>query len=101
MEYLRGNATASAIGLFVICEHLSHFDHGRLDEELRSGLQPLRDPGRESSERGSVLAASLAVGEGLGLLSKSGPAGPWLLEHALQQDLRAHRGDAWVWFRGE
>ena len=100
MEYLRGNATASATGLFVICRHLSYLDDGQPDEDLRRSLQPLRATRDGGTDSGAVMAASLTVGEGLGMLTRGSPAAPWILEESLRQGLK-DQSDAWDWFRGE
>lgn len=96
MEYLRGNATASATGLFVICRYLSAFGVGQTDAELRAALQVLRS----EAETSALLKASLAVGEGLGLISRNDGNSPWVLDPALAEQL-ARSGDTWPWFRGE
>lgn len=96
MEYLRGNATASATGLFVICRYLSAFGDGRQEDQVRESLQVLRT----EADTSAVLKASLAVGEGLGLISRRDANSPWVLDSALAEQL-VKPGDTWPWFRGE
>ena len=100
MDYLRGNAAASAVGLFVICRYLSAFDEGRAEEDLRQSLQLLRAGGPSSDEAGAVLVASLAIGDGLGVIERENPSSPWKVDSDLANDLGAP-GDRWPWFRGE
>lgn len=100
MDYLRGNATASAVGLYVICGYLSALKGGRSEEELVQALQVLRRSSRNPDEAGSVLSASMSVGKGLGLMSREGKDGPWCLETELATGLQVD-GDNWPWFRGE
>ena len=100
MDYLRGNASASAIGLFVICRYLSAFPDGRFEDDLLRALQVLRTSGDSPDEAGSVLTASLAIGDGLGAIARKGVSAPWIVEADLAQRLRAD-GDQWPWFRGE
>ena len=96
MDYLRGNATASATGLFVICRYLSAFGDGQNEAQLRASLQVLRP----EAETSAVLKASLAVGEGLGFISRRDANSPWILDPASSEQL-AKPGDTWPWFRGE
>jgi hypothetical protein len=100
MEYLRGNATASAIGLFVICRHLSNTRHGQSNDDLRRSLQPVRSQTADSTDSGAVLSASLNVGEGLGLVKREMSSGPWNVDADLGRELLS-RDDPWIWFRGE
>jgi len=100
MEYLRGNATASATGLFVICRYLCAFECGQTEEELRASLQVLRSMTAPQGESSAVLKASLTVGEGLGLISRDDSSAPWLIDAAIAKGLNIG-GDSWPWFRGE
>lgn len=100
MDYLRGHATASAVGLFVICRYLSSFAEGRVEEDLRRSLQLLRTGGSASDESGAVLVSSLAIGEGVGLIARHDASSPWKVDDDLAKGLRAP-GDRWPWFRGE
>jgi hypothetical protein len=100
MDYLRGNASASAIGLFVICRYLSAFSDGRSEEELRQALQVLRTSGSSPDEAGSVLTASLAIGGGMGAIARESASAPWTVEPDLAKRLQAD-DDQWPWFRGE
>lgn len=99
MDYLRGHAAASAIGLFVICRHLSTFAQGRSEEELRRSLQLLRS-GSNSSEAAAVLTATLAIGDGLGIIGRETASSPWKVDNDLTKHLQGD-GDGWPWFRGE
>jgi hypothetical protein len=100
MDYLRGNATASATGLFVICRYLSAFAEGRSEDELRHALQLLRTTGHSPDESGSVLTACLTIGAGLGAIARETASSPWTVEAGLGKGLLAD-GDHWPWFRGE
>lgn len=100
MEYLRGNATASATALYVICRYLSAFEEGKTDENLRDSLEVLRSLNSSKAEASAVLKASLSVGEGLGLIARDGSRGPWSIDKGIEARLR-DEGDAWPWFRGE
>jgi hypothetical protein len=99
VDYLRGNATASAVGLFVICRYLSAFRGGRSEDELRRSLQLLRPSGNGRDEAGAVLSASLAVGHGIGVIARDSAASPWMVDGDLVDGLQA-KGDHWPWFRG-
>ena len=100
MDYLRGNATANAVGMFVICRYLSAFANGRSEGELREALQVLRVSRNLAGESGSVLAASLAVGDGLGVIRRESTSAPWTVDADLAKGLQSD-GDQWLWFRGE
>ncbi len=97
MDYLRGNLTASATGLFVICRHLSWYDGGRSEEDLRQSLHLLRS-GADST--GSILTDSLAVGQGIGLLGRDQASSRWYVEPHVNS-LFQSEGDQWPAFRGE
>jgi hypothetical protein len=99
VEYLRGNATASAVGLFVICGYLSGLRDGRTEGDLGRALQVLRSSGSSRDEAGSVLSACLAIGEGLGLITRNS-ASVLTVEADLAERLQAD-GDQWPWFRGD
>ena len=100
MDFLRGHATASAIGLFVICRYLSAYAEGRSEEELRQSLQVLRVAGQTSDDAGPVLAASLAVGEAVGILSRDSTTAAWSVDAKVAGVLSVE-GDQWPRFRGE
>jgi hypothetical protein len=100
VDYLRGNATASATGLFVICRHLAEFPNGRKDDELRRALQVLRGGSGSSNEPAAVLTATLAIGDGLGVLSKDSSSSTWTVEKSMAELAKAS-GDSWAAFRGE
>jgi hypothetical protein len=100
MDYLRGNATANAVGLFVICRYLSAFVHGCPEDELRGALQVLRTSRNPANESGAVLAASLAIGDGLGLIARDNKSAPWTVDLDLARGLQID-GDCWPWFRSE
>jgi len=99
VEYLRGNATASATGLFVICRHLTKTPAGQGEDDLRRSLQPLRSPSSDLTDSGSVLTASMAVAEGLGIVKRDGATAPWTVAEDWGGELRA-QDDGWTWFRG-
>lgn len=99
MEYLRGNATASAPGLFVICRHLVGEDGGSSEVELRDALQLLRSEDAQS-ETAAVLEASLKVGSAVGLLVEGKVGGAWSVDPHLAS-LMSIEEDSWPWFRGE
>lgn len=100
MDFFRGHATASAVGLFVIGRFLSDFPEGRTEESLRESLQMLTSPGTGPDDSGPVLTASLAVGQALGILEGDRASGTWSLEGDLRDVLTA-AGDQWPKFRGE
>lgn len=100
MDYLRGNATASATGLFVICRHLAEFPDGRKDDELRRAMQLLRGGSGSNDEPAAVLSATLAIGDGLGVLSKDSSTDTWKVEKSMAA-LAGARDDSWARFRGE
>lgn len=100
MDYLRGNATASAVGLFVICSYLSGYPDGRTESEVVDALQVLRRPARSSDESGPVLGASLKIGQGLGIITNPGGTAPLTVEPNLVTELQDAE-DPWPWFRGQ
>jgi hypothetical protein len=100
MEYLRGNATASATGLYVICRYLSGIDGGQREDELRLALEVLRTLNTSQDEASAVLKASLAVGEGLGLITRTDARSPWIADKDIVRQLGVAE-DSWPWFRGE
>lgn len=98
MEYLRGNATASATGLFVICRHLSGMGSGQTVEALRRNLQPLRSG---PAGTGDVVKSSLDVGAELGVL-KGAPGGAgWIVDPVVAARLSTNSDQRWPWFRAE
>lgn len=100
MDYLRGNATASATGLFVICRYLSSLDRAQTEEELRQSLEVLRSLNSSPDESSAVLKASLAVGEGLGLLTREASNLAFTADKDIVTQLTVGE-DSWPWFRGE
>jgi hypothetical protein len=100
VDYLRGNVTASAISLFVICRYLSAFADGRSENELGRALQVLRPSGNSTDETSSVLSASLTVGDGLGIIGRDSASVSWVVDADLAKELQVD-GDRWPWFRGE
>lgn len=98
MDFLRGNATASPVGLFVICRFLSGQKQGFLESELARALQELRRS--DSDDSSGVLTASLAVGRGLGLLERDGRPARWRLSSAGAGHLKDKLAD-WTAFRAE
>ncbi|MGV9795277.1 hypothetical protein [Gordonia sp. NPDC003422] len=97
VDYLRGNLTASATGLFVICRHLSGYENGRPEEDLRQSLQLLRS-GADNS--GPILKDSLAVGQGIGLLGRDQASSNWHVEPHVGSLFHCE-GDQWPAFRGD
>jgi hypothetical protein len=100
VDYLRGNVTASAISLFVICRYLSAFADGRSEDELGRALQVLRPSGNSTDETSSVLSASLTVGDGLDIIGRDSGSVSWVVDADLAKELQVG-GDQWPWFRGE
>jgi len=84
----------------VICRYLSAFAEGCVEEDLRRSLQMLRAGSSPSDEGGAVLAASLAIGEGLGLIARENASSPWKVDDDLAKNLQVG-GDRWPGFRGE
>ena len=99
MDYLRGNATANALGIFVICKYLSAHSSGRTEAELRGALEVLRPPQDDSNTATAVLTASLAIGKGLGLIARESPSSPWCLSADWADSLQRAEG-RWEGFRG-
>lgn len=97
VDYLRGNLTASATGLFVICRHLSRYPDGRTEQDLRRSLQLLRSA---AEDPGPILTASLAVGEELGLLTRDRASTRWHVDAQIAAGI-AGAIDPWPTFRGE
>jgi hypothetical protein len=100
VDYLRGNAAASATALFVICRHLAEFPKGRKDDELRRTLQLLRGGPGSSDEPAAVLTATLAIGDSLGVLSKDSSTSIWTVEESMGELARASDASRAA-FRGE
>lgn len=98
MDYLRGNATASATALFVICRHLSKIDGSQTQNELRDDLQPLRS---QRSGDGDVLQTSLEIGSGLGIIRGGSGSAGWSVDPTIRVRLVDTSIDQWSWFRGE
>ena len=99
MEYLRGNAAASAMGLFVICRYLSAYEDGRTEAELRDALEVLRAAQGASDGAAAVLTASLAIGDAIGILTRTTATSPWCLESSAAANLSEAKGQ-WDGFRG-
>lgn len=99
MEYLRGNAPASAVGLYVICRFLSRTD-GRPANELQRSLQVLRAPSPSEDDTSAVLETSLNVGQALGILDYHNASSTWTVPSSVAAVLRAEE-ESWPWFRGE
>ncbi len=97
MNYLSGNTTASATGLFVIFRHLARYDRGRTEEDLRRSLQLLRTGAEDS---GPILTASLVVGEALELLQRDNATSAWIAD-PLVISLLESTSEPWPVFRGE
>ena len=74
--------------------------NGRKDDELRRALQLLRGGPGSSDEPGAVLTATLAVGDGLGVLSKDSSTSTWKVEESMAELANAS-DDSWAAFRGE
>jgi hypothetical protein len=100
VDYLRGNAAASATGLFVICRYLAECPKGCKDDELRRTLQLLRGGPGSSDEPAAVLTATLAIGESLGVLSKNSSTSIWTVEESMGELARASDASRAA-FRGE
>jgi hypothetical protein len=101
VEYLRGNATASATGLYVICRFLSGVPGGSLEDDLRKSLQVLRSTNSDERDAdAAVLKSSLTVGEGLGVIGLNKKTGTWSVDPGIANTLKED-GDLWPWFRGE
>lgn len=98
MDFLRGNATASPVGLFLICRFLSGQKQGLRESDLAQALQELRKS--DSDDSSGVLTASLAVGRGLGLLEREGRPPRWRLSSAGARHLKGKLAD-WTAFRAE
>ncbi|MCP9274060.1 hypothetical protein [Mycolicibacterium arenosum] len=100
MNYLRGNATASAVGLYVICRYLSNFADGLSIAELQKALEMLRSLDSAKTAKSAVLTASLNVGEGLDLLVQDKQSSIWTVDARIAAEMRTD-ADQWLWFRGE
>jgi hypothetical protein len=101
VHYLRGNAAASAVGLYMICRYLSGFEGGRSEEDLRRSLQVLRSSDTSQSEASAVLKASLEVGAAIGVIARSEASSTWIADPDIANGLQSGDGDLWPWFRGE
>lgn len=98
LEYLRGNAPASAVGLFVISRYLSKVG-GQSAAELSTSLQILRNSTTSEADVSAVLEGSLAVGQELGVVREA-VASKWTVDEEIAEALRGD-ADQWPWFRGE
>lgn len=100
MDYLRGNAPASAVGLYVICQHLSRTGAPVPEGDLLKSLQVLRSSETSQSEASAVLESSLNVGRGLGLVVYDEANSTWTIDGEIANGLRDDQNH-WPWFRGE
>ena len=101
MDYLKGNVTASAGALYVICRHLSRVGGSCTSGELREALRPLREHRNDKNPQGTdTLATSLKVGEGIGLVTDSRSEG-WVVDPEVGESLADPKIDGSEWFRGE
>lgn len=100
MDYLRGNATANASGIYVICRYLSGFEDGMPEAELKSSLSLLRAADETTAEQGSALLdSSLTVAREVGLLNRVEKSSRLVVDSNLAERLSAD--STWSWFRGE
>jgi hypothetical protein len=101
MDYLKGNVTASAGALYVICRYLSKIGTACTTGELRSVLRPLQEHRSDDDQAKSTdaLATSLKVGQGLGLLTEEGAG--WAVDPPVALQFSDSIPDATAWFRGE
>ena len=99
MEYLRTNAAASALGLFVVCKYLSANPNGRTEAELREALEVLRSTQSDAEGTAAVLTASLTVGQGLGAVARESSSAPWTVTPNVAAAM-AHANGRWDGFRG-
>lgn len=99
MEYLRGNAAASATGLFVICRYLSAHPNGSTEAEMREALEVLRSAASDSEGATAVLTASLAIGHGIGAVTRESASSPWRVDPVVAEALAQANGQ-WDGFRG-
>jgi len=100
VDYLRGNATASAVGLYVISRYLSRTDGGQSGSDLQKSLQVLRSSDPSQTETSAVLEASLTVGEALGIVTHDTVSSTWAVDSEIAVALRSDE-EQWLWFRGE
>ena len=96
VDYLRGNTTANATGLFVICKHLARHPDGCAEEDLRRSLRLLRS----DEDPISLLDKSLEVGKNIGLLERKANASALKVDREVGASLEKAT-DAWPVFRGE
>ncbi|MBV5332782.1 hypothetical protein JZU54_04285, partial [bacterium] len=99
MHYLRGNATASAVGLYVIWRYLNSAQDGRTEEDVQRALEILRTTSPVPEQASAVLSASLSVGEGLGVLTHETHTETWKVDQHFSEDILGS-GDPWPRFRG-
>ncbi len=97
MDYLKHHLLASPQALLVISRYLASQPQGVGESELQKALQPrAMTPNQDRPARGSggvsgVLAASLTVGEDLGLLEIKGSTRDrrvWILQDGVQVDVQ-------------
>ena len=100
MDYLRGNATANASGIYVICRYVSRVEDGMPEADLKSSLSVLRAMDETTAEQGSALLdSSLTVARDIGLLNRVEKSSRLVVDSTLAEGLSA--GGTWSWFRGE
>lgn len=97
VNYLGGNATASATGLFVISRHIARHKGGCKEENLQRSLQLLQT---NEDGPGAILQASLSVGEAIGLLHRKDGKTDLAVDPELGKALEGAE-DPWALFRGE
>ncbi|UCZ61889.1 hypothetical protein [Mycolicibacterium phocaicum] len=100
MDYLRGNAPASAVGLYVICRQLSRTSAPVSEDSLQKSLQILRPSDPSQSEASAALKHSLNVGCGLGLVICNERDSTLTLDSEIANGLQDDQND-WPWFRAE
>lgn len=102
MEYLKGNANASAGAVHVICRHLTRLGRPVSGAELRHGLRPLPEHRAEDEQaKGTdALASSLKVAVGIGVVLEDANS-VWSVDPAIAEALKAARDSDIGWFRAE
>ncbi|MET3962798.1 hypothetical protein ABIE44_002732 [Marmoricola sp. OAE513] len=102
MDYLKGNATASAGAIYVICRHLARAGGPITGVELRRAVRPLPEhQGDDDQGKASdSLATSLKVAVGIGAIVEDSNSA-WSVEPAIAEGIAAAGSDAAAWFRAE
>jgi hypothetical protein len=99
MDYLRGNATANASGIYVICRYLSGIEGGLAESDLKRSLRAFHSSMGGTGEQGSALLdSSLVVAREIGLLNRCTNSSHLVVDSILVEGLSA--GETWPWFRG-